>query len=78
MTLSELGVQQTATVTAVKLDAASASWLAAVGVAVGTELTVLRRALFGGPLHVRSGDGGEFAVARALATQIHIEEPEDG
>lgn len=49
-----------------------AAWLAAVGLAVGDEVTVLRRAPFGGPLHVRTGAGGEFAIDRALAARIEV------
>jgi ferrous iron transport protein A len=49
-----------------------ASWLAAVGLHEGEDLVVLRRAIFGGPIHVRTGAGGEFAVARELAAKITI------
>jgi ferrous iron transport protein A len=48
------------------------AWLRAVGIAEGDELTVLRRAVFGGPLHVRTGAGGEFALHRSLARAIVI------
>lgn len=50
----------------------SAAWLAAVGLHEGEGVTVLRRAIFGGPLHVRTASGGEFAVARELATHIVV------
>jgi Fe2+ transport system protein FeoA len=33
----------------------------------------LRRAVLGGPIHVRTGSGGEFAVARELASKIVVE-----
>jgi ferrous iron transport protein A len=58
----------------VALDADVAAWLAAVGLHEGEELVVLRRAAFGGPLHVRTGAGGEFAVARELASRIAVED----
>jgi ferrous iron transport protein A len=59
-------------VVGVPADSAVAAWLAAVGIAQGEELLVLRRGLFGGPLHVRTGCGGEFAVARSLAAEITV------
>ena len=57
----------------VELDADVAAWLDAVGLAKSEELVVLRRAALGGPLHVRTTSGGEFAVARELATKIAVE-----
>jgi ferrous iron transport protein A len=63
---------QQAQVVGVPADSAVAAWLAAVGIAQGEELLVLRRGLFGGPLHVRTGCGGEFAVARSLAAEITV------
>jgi Fe2+ transport system protein FeoA len=59
-------------VVAVTLDADLAAWLAAVGIASGDVVTVLRRAVFGGPIHVRTSAGGEFALARSLARAITI------
>jgi ferrous iron transport protein A len=43
-----------------------------VGLHQGEELLVLRRAVLGGPLHVRTGGGGEFAVAREVAGKIAV------
>jgi ferrous iron transport protein A len=57
----------------VDLDGDAAAWLAAVGLHDGEELVVLRRAVLGGPIHVRTGSGGEFAVARELASKIVVE-----
>ncbi|MBX3261998.1 MAG: ferrous iron transport protein A [Labilithrix sp.] len=59
-------------VVAVRLDADVAAWLAAVGLHVGEEVVVLRRAVLGGPLHVRTSSGGEFAVARELAEKLDV------
>jgi ferrous iron transport protein A len=59
-------------ITAVDLDGEAAAWLAAVGLHEGEELVVLRRAALGGPLHVRTGGGGEFAVARDVAQRIAV------
>jgi len=53
-----------------------AAWLRAVGMHEGAEVTVLRRAPFGGPIHLRSGDGGEFAIHRDLARCIHVGSPD--
>jgi ferrous iron transport protein A len=54
------------------LDSDAAAWLAAVGLHEGEELVVLRRAALGGPVHVRTASGGEFAVARELAARIAV------
>lgn len=59
-------------IASIDLDVESAGWLGAVGLQLGEELVVLRRALFGGPLHVRTSAGGEFAVARELAKHIGV------
>lgn len=59
-------------ITSVDLDGEAAAWLGAVGLHPGEELVVLRRAALGGPLHVRTGGGGEFAVAREVAQRIAV------
>ena len=59
-------------VTAIALEPDLAAWVAAVGIRVGERLTVLRRAIFGGPIHVRTQAGGEFALARSLAHAIAV------
>ena len=61
-------------ITEVELEGEAAAWLGAVGLHEGEVLTVLRRAALGGPLHVRTGGGGEFAVAREVADQIVVVE----
>lgn len=48
-------------------------WLAAIGVGKGDRLTVLRRAPFGGPIHVRRHGGGEVAIDRTLASSVAVE-----
>lgn len=73
MSLASAAVGQPLRIARVALDADVASWLGAVGLAEGEELVVLRRAALGGPLHVRTAAGGEFAVARELASQIAVE-----
>jgi ferrous iron transport protein A len=59
-------------IVAARLDGDVAAWLAAVGLHEGEEVVVLRRAAFGGPLHVRTLSGGEFAVAREIATRLEV------
>jgi len=59
-------------ITSVDLEGEAAAWLGAVGLHEGEELIVLRRAALGGPLHVRTGGGGEFAVAREVAQRIRV------
>ncbi len=70
--LAELALAQDATVEDVAVDALAGAWLDAVGIAKGERVVVIRRALFGGPLHVRTGAGGEFALDRSLARQIRV------
>jgi ferrous iron transport protein A len=54
-----------------------AAWLRAVGMHEDAVVTVLRRAPFGGPIHLRSVDGGEFAIHRDLARCIHVAPVDD-
>lgn len=71
--LDTVPVGQTIRVRAVSLSAEEREWLGAVGIVAGEVLTVLRRAALGGPMHVRTEDGGEFAIARSLAAAIETE-----
>jgi ferrous iron transport protein A len=59
-------------VTAVILEADLAAWVRAVGIREGERLVVLRRAAFGGPIHVRTQAGGEFALARSVARAVLV------
>lgn len=70
--LSDAAVGLRVRIATLELEGDVAAWLGAVGLAVGEELTVLRRAALGGPVHVRTAAGGEFAVARALASKIRV------
>ncbi len=74
MTLDRLPLEQTGTVSAIRLSDRELGWVRAVGIFEGESISVLRRALFGGPLHVRTGSGGEFALDRALASNIDVTE----
>lgn len=60
-------------ITRVALEGDISTWLGAVGLHEGEELVVLRRAVLGGPLHVRTASGGEFAIAREVAEHISVE-----
>lgn len=71
--LSTLGCSQPARITAFALERAEAGWLQALGLYLGEEIVVLRRAALGGPLHVRTGVGGEFALDRRLSAKIHVQ-----
>jgi ferrous iron transport protein A len=72
--LARVSIGQPIRIAALALEADVAAWLAAVGLHEGEEIVVLRRAAFGGPIHVRTASGGEFAVARELAEKITIQE----
>lgn len=73
-TLAEAEIGAAVRIVSVDLEHDAAAWLAAVGLSVGEDLVVLRRAVLGGPLHVRTmSSGGEFAVAREVATHIDVE-----
>lgn len=60
-------------IAAIRLGEEEAAWVRAVGIFEGETLEVLRAAIFGGPLHVRTGSGGEFALDRTLAAAIDVE-----
>ncbi|MCG5054472.1 MAG: ferrous iron transport protein A [Myxococcales bacterium] len=48
-------------------------WIESLGLCQGEDLMVLRKGVFGGPLHVRTGVGAEFAIAEAQAAGIRVE-----
>ena len=73
MLLADATVGRRVRIARVDLDGEAASWIGAVGLHDGEELVVLRRAALGGPLHVRTSSGGEFAVAREVALKITVE-----
>ena len=74
MTLADAALGRRLHIEDVDLEREAKEWLDAVGLHEGEELVVLRRAAFGGPLHVRTSSGGEFAVARELARKIVVRE----
>lgn len=74
--LASLETGRTGAVVEVSLEDGLRRWLEAIGIGCGDRITVLRRAPFGGPLHVRTHTGGEFALDRGLARCIHIDRDE--
>jgi len=70
--LADVATGERVQIARVDLDGEAAAWIGAVGLSEGEELVVLRRAALGGPLHIRTSSGGEFAVAREVARLITI------
>jgi Fe2+ transport system protein FeoA len=73
-TLATLLVGKAALVSALHLPAHEGSWLRAVGLFEGVEVTVLRLAPLGGPLHLRTSTGAELAIERSLAASVEVTE----
>ena len=71
-TLAATALGQRVVVCELDLDEVESQWVEAVGLSRGAELVVLRRAAWGGPLHVRTSEGAELAVARSLARSIRV------
>ena len=71
--LSQLAVGAGGRVVEISLEAREADWLRAVGLFEGTHVTLVRKAPLGGPLHVRTLSGAEFAVDRELARAVTID-----
>ena len=74
MTLADAAIGRRVRIEDVTLEREAKDWLDAVGLHDGEEVVVLRHAALGGPLHVRTSSGGEFALARALAEKITVSE----
>lgn len=72
MKLIDLPLASAARIAALAVDSALARRLRAVGVFEDEAIVVLRRAAFGGPLHVRTSSGGEFALNRRIAAAIEV------
>ena len=53
--LSQLGIGQKALIAAIEAEESLFSRLSALGFSVGKPLSIMRRANFNGPLHVRLG-----------------------
>lgn len=70
--LRELAAGRWARVQALELPEQEARWLSAMGVHEGARIMVLRRAVLGGPLHVRTASGGSFALGAGLAARVRV------
>ena len=72
MRLSDVRDGESVQIAHVNTDADARAWLSAVGLSEGETVIVLRRALFRGPLHVRTEAGAELAVGHALGCDIEV------
>jgi ferrous iron transport protein A len=75
MTLSELSVGESARISQVQSDEhgeSLVSRLAAMGLVADKEVCLLRKAAFGGPLHVRVGLTTELAIRRCEAANVWL------
>ncbi|MEO8874651.1 MAG: FeoA family protein [Polyangiaceae bacterium] len=72
VSLASLGMGKEGIVHALTLEPELAAWLRAVGIGEGDRVSVLRAGAFGGPLHVRNAQGGEFALNRQLARSVLV------
>jgi ferrous iron transport protein A len=71
MNLSQIPLGQSARVSAIALSLDLAQRLAALGLRIDSEVTVLRRGWLGGPLQLRVG-GTELMLRRDAAAQISV------
>ena len=55
-----------------RVEGPEAAWLDALGIGVGERVMVLRRAPLGGPFHVRTATGAEFAIEARCAERIDV------
>ena len=69
--LSNLASGSTATVESIALDARLSGRFAALGIHDGASVSLIRRAIFGCPLHLRVG-GSEVAIRRSEARRISV------
>jgi ferrous iron transport protein A len=72
LTLDHLLPEHSAAITAVHATGMARERMAALGLTVGRYVTVLRRAPFGGPLHLRIGPS-EMMIRRADARAILLD-----
>jgi ferrous iron transport protein A len=72
MTLDRLDPHHCAAIAAVQATGMAGERMAALGLQPGRSVAVLRRAPFGGPLHLRIGPT-ELMIRRADARAVHLE-----
>ncbi len=68
--LGALRSGQRGVIASLELPPHERAWIDALGLSPGREVTVLRRAALGGPLHVRVDTGAEFAIDAELARSV--------
>jgi Fe2+ transport system protein FeoA len=73
VTLDQAEVLSTVVLRMIVLAPADRVWLAAVGIDEGETVKILRRAPFGGPIHIRLATGGEFALGLQMARAITVD-----
>lgn len=71
-TLDQLPDGALGTIVSMDLPSEALRYIASMGIAPGRELRVLRRAVWGGPLHVRLDTGAEFALDREIARSVTV------
>lgn len=71
-TLLEIPLFQPAIVHSFSLDSSIESAVRAMGLELGRSVLVLRRAAFGGPLHLRLHWATEIAIDRAVAAGVNV------
>ena len=72
LTLDHLAPDHTATITAVHASGMTGERMAALGLVPGRRVALLRRAPFGGPLHLRIGPT-ELMIRRADARAVVLD-----
>ncbi len=72
--LTQLAIGQHATITAIEAEESLFHRLSALGFRVGKPLSIIRRANFNGPLHVRLGTT-DVILRDTEAARIHILAP---
>ena len=70
--LSQLAIGQQATISAIEAEESLYHRLSALGFRVGKTLSVMRRANFNGPLHVRLGTT-DVILRDTEAARIHVQ-----
>jgi len=71
MTLAEIPVGKTVTVQNIEFDEQFCKRCFAMGLRCDARVTVIRRALFNGPIHIRIGTT-ELALRKSLAKLIKV------
>jgi ferrous iron transport protein A len=70
--LTDIALGEEASIAALDTDASTQHYLRSVGLREGDVVVVVRKGALGGPLHVRSQCGGDFALARDVAELIAV------